>query len=261
MIKIGIAGAAGKMGQTIIRLALKDRNFRLTAAIESKGHGMLGRDAGSAVGMEISGVKIETGQVPLKKADVLIDFSSPAVTVSNLEFMADLKRPVVIGTTGFSDAQKRMIKKIANRIPIVMSSNMSIGVNLLFKLLPLVVSAMKDYDVEIIEAHHRMKKDAPSGTAKRIAEIITAARKLDIVSGRCGICGPRKNNELGILAVRAGEIVGDHTVLFAGPGECFEITHRALSRDTFGKGALLAAAFALKAKKGLYDMQDVLGLK
>jgi len=266
MIKVGISGAAGRMGQIIIRLLAKEKNMKLAAAIEARNHPMLGKDAGECAGTDRTGVVISSGTKNPGKIDVLIDFSSPQAAVEHMKQMAERKIPVVIGTTGLSPAQLQKIRRFSRKIPCVMAPNMSVGVNLMFKLLKLAGRILgKKYDVEIVEAHHRFKKDAPSGTAKRMAEIIAEEAGLDLaksgVYGRKGITGARKKGELGIMSVRAGDIIGDHTVMFAGAGERLELTHRALSRDTFARGAILAAMFAVRAKKGLHDMQDVLGVK
>ncbi len=202
----------------------------------------------------------------IDEGEVLIEFTDPDTTLDHLGMAIEHNKAMVIGTTGFSDEQLEEIKEIAPQIPCVMAPNMSVGVNLLFKLAKEIAPVLgDDYDIEIVEAHHRKKKDAPSGTAMRIAEILAKALGRNLkgvgVYGRKGITGERTKKEIGIHAVRAGDIVGEHTITFAGTGERIEITHRAHSRDTFAQGALRAVKFVAKAKKGLYDMQDVLKLK
>jgi len=198
--------------------------------------------------------------------DVVIDFTAPEATLSNLEICKENKKAIVIGTTGFNTEQKNKIAKASNLIPIVFSPNMSVGVNLLFNLVKRTAEVFGDeYDIEITEAHHKFKKDAPSGTALKIAEIIanTLGRDLEknAVYGRKGIVGERRRGEIGIHSIRAGDIVGDHTILFSTPGERIEITHRAHTRETFARGAVKAAKFVTSKKNGLFDMADVLGIK
>lgn len=264
MISIVVCGAAGRMGKRIIACALAEKEMKVVGAIEHPASPALGKDAGETAGEGTLGVKISSNlEEVLKKADAVIDFSQPEATLQNVQTAAKLKKAVVIGTTGFSDEQREKIAALAKQIPVVLSSNMSIGVNLLFEIVGEVARKLgSDYDIEIVEAHHRFKKDAPSGTAKTLAEVIAAAtgRSIakDAVYGRKGAAAERKPNEIGIHAVRAGDIVGDHTVTFCTLGERVEISHRAHSRDTFAKGALRAARFVAKQKPGLYSMQEVL---
>lgn len=267
IVRVAISGCCGKMGNRIASLALEDKSFFLAGAIENDKHPSLGRDFGEYLCAEKSGIIINAAcRLSLENADVLIEFSNPQATILHLAECLDLKKPVVIGTTGLSDVDAKKIKAASKKIAIVKSSNMSLGVNLLFGILSDTAKKMGAfYDIEIVEAHHNQKKDAPSGTALSMAEIICRALGLDsketIRFGRHGLVGARPKKEIGIHAVRAGEIIGDHTVLFAGKGECIELTHHAQSRDAFAKGALLAARFLYGKKDGLYDMQDVLGLK
>jgi 4-hydroxy-tetrahydrodipicolinate reductase len=267
MIRIGIAGAAGKMGGRITALSKEYEGIHVAAAFEKKGHRRIGLDVGSLAGIGEIGVMLSGGvEEIIDTVDMIVDFTSVDSTKENLRVAADKGRAMVIGTTGFSKSDLIEIEPFVTRIPCVMASNMSLGVNLLLKVLGDVAKVLgDDYDIEIIEAHHRQKKDAPSGTAMKMAQVIADAvnRNLEAVAnyGRKGIIGARPQNEIGIQTVRAGDIVGEHTVLFGGLGERIEITHKASSRDTFARGALKAALWLKNQPEGLYDMQDVLGLK
>ena len=268
MIRVAVAGAAGRMGSMIVRLVEETDGIELAGAVESEGHPFIGRDAGEIAGTGSIGINI-TGKIEEalnESPDVLIDFTSPSATMINLQYAAEKGVGAVVGTTGFSREEQRRIQDLSRRIPCVVSPNMSTGVNLLFRIVNEVARVLGDeYDVEIVEAHHRHKKDAPSGTALKIANVIAEAlgRDLDKVGkyGRFGIIGERDRKEIGINAIRAGDIVGDHTVLFGGPGERIEITHRAHSRECFARGAVRAAKWIVDKGPGLYDMMDVLGLK
>lgn len=267
MMQIAVTGAAGRMGKEIIGVILSNPGLRLCGALESDQCAFLGIDAGETAGAGKAGVKItDQPDKAFKKADVIIDFTAPEASMRHLEFAVHYKKAIVIGTTGFSHGQREKIKELSAGARVLMSPNMSIGVNLLFKLVSESAMALgKDYDIEITEAHHRHKKDAPSGTAMRIAEVIAGAINRDLektaVYGRKGIIGERRPEEIGIFSIRAGDIVGDHTVLFGGPGERIEITHKASSRETFARGAVKAAVWLAGKPEGLYDMQDVLGFK
>ncbi len=266
MVRVAVAGAAGRMGKAVIKAVTENKNAELVSALEGGGHPMLGKDAGEVAGTGRLGIKITEGLGrALKKADVIIDFTHPDVSMRCLDEVVRQKKAAVIGTTGFSHSQRERIKELSKSARIVMAPNMSVGVNLLFKLVGLVSSIIgRDYDIEIIEAHHRHKKDAPSGTAIRLAEVAasTLGRDLDRVAvyERKGIIGERSDEEIGIQSIRAGDIVGDHTVIFAGPGERIELTHRAHSRSTFAEGAVRAALWIIDKDNGLYDMNHVLGL-
>ena len=267
MVNIGIAGAAGRMGSRISALCAEYEGLRLAGAFETKGHKDLGRDIGLITGTGEKGVVLadSLGAV-IDGVDVVVDFTSVESTKANIKTAAAKGKAMVIGTTGFTAADIREIEAAWKEIPCVMASNMSLGVNLLLKVLQDVARALgDDYDIEIVEAHHRMKKDAPSGTAMKMAQVIADAleRNLDDVAvfARKGITGARTKKEIGIQTIRAGDIVGEHTVLFGGLGERIEITHKASSRDTFARGALKAALWLAGKPAGLYDMQDVLGLK
>ncbi len=267
MTRIGIIGAAGRMGQRIIACLEADPEAQLVAAVESDGSEHIGTDAGILAGAAENNIFISHDRhLAAKDAAALIDFSFADATIHNLEIAAEHDTPVVIGTTGHGDAQKVSIQRLAERIPIVMAPNMSVGVNLMWRLIEEAAKILQaEYDVEVIEAHHRHKADAPSGTAMRCAEVLAAALGRDLskdaVYHREGLIGERSPNEIGIQTIRGGDIVGDHTVMFAGPGERLEITHRASSRDTFAKGAIRAAKWIIGRDPALYDMQDVLGLK
>src|SRR5271169_3167296 len=267
MIKAVVTGAAGRMGSRIINVLATSEGIGLSAALERKGHQLVGQDACSTAGLPAGGILVTDDVVAaLKTSDVLIDFTMPEASLEHVRACSELGKAAVIGSTGFSSEQLKEVSKYVQKIPCVLSPNMSIGVNLCFKILEEVAKTIgQDYDMEIVEAHHRMKKDAPSGTAMKMAQVLAQAvnRNLDEVGvyARKGIIGERSKKEIGIQTLRAGDIVGEHTVMFAGRGERIEITHRAHSRDTFAAGAIRAAKWVVGKKPGLYDMQDVLGLK
>lgn len=255
-IRLVVTGAAGRMGTRILGLAVNDSRFQIVAGVERKNSDHIGRF--TAYGQA---PVVEDIREVLKKTDAVIDFSSPDAVLKNAGMIAKYKSALVVGTTGLKPAQVKNLKKLGRRIPIVFSPNMSVGVNTLFRLVEQAAKTLASYDIEIIEAHHNQKKDSPSGTAMRLAEIATRAsgRKMkDLVYGRRGMVGVRKKNEIGVLALRAGDIVGDHTVLIGTGGERLELTHRAHSRDAFASGALEAAAWASKKRPGFYNMFDVL---
>lgn len=261
-IKVVIAGCGGRMGKALLEGILQSDDLALHAALEHASSTQLGRDAGSACGVKIT-ADVEDA---LQGADVLIDFTRPEGTMHHLGICVKLGVAMVIGTTGFSAQQKAQLGAAAQHIGIVFAPNMSIGVNLTFKLLEMASKVLSHgYDIEIIEAHHRHKVDAPSGTALGMGEVIakTLGRELAecAVYGREGVTGERDPSTIGFATVRGGDIVGDHTALFAGIGERIEITHKASSRATFALGALRAARFLQNKTVGMYDMQDVLGLK
>lgn len=266
MIKIGVLGAGGRMGKRIIAMIAEEDGVTLAAAVETHQADSLGRDAGELAGMTPLGVKVtESLDAAVKASDVLIDFSSPDATLDHLEESARHTVPIVVGTTGHTPEQKVAFDRVAQKIPIVMAPNMSIGVNVMWRVLAEAARALgDDYDVEIVEAHHRWKEDAPSGTAMRCAEVVAEVLGRDLakeaVYHREGRTGARGGREIGIQTLRGGDIVGDHTVTFAGIGERLEITHRAASRDTFARGAVRAAKWLSGQQPGIYDMQDVLGL-
>ena len=264
--KIAVAGSAGRMGRALLEAVLGNPDTELGAALEVEGSAFLGKDAGELVGAPCRiAIGADIGK-SLAGCDVLIDFTRPEGTLAHLAACRRLGVKMVIGTTGFDDAQKKSIADAARDIAIVMAPNMSVGTNLVFKLADVAARVLKDgYDVEIIEAHHRHKVDAPSGTALHIGGIVAAAlgRKLEecAVYGREGVTGERAAQTIGFATVRGGDIVGEHTVMFAGPGERVEIVVRSGSRATYAQGALRAARFLAGRKSGLFDMQDVLGLR
>ncbi|MEK6683028.1 MAG: 4-hydroxy-tetrahydrodipicolinate reductase [Nitrospirota bacterium] len=268
MINVIVTGASGKIGGRIISLMQdKAAGLRLAAAVDKKGLPAVGRDAGEIAGCGHLGIPIvHPINIALPLGDVVIDFTEPSGTMEILPEVAKAKKAIVIGTTGFSKRETDRVRDFAKRIPCVLSPNMSVGVNLVFKLLADAARVTgDDYDIEIVEVHHRFKKDAPSGTALKMAQVVAEALKRDLdkvgVYARKGVIGERKKFEIGIQSLRAGDVVGEHTVIFAGPGERIEITHRAHSRDNFARGALLAARWIVGRPPGLYDMMDVLGLK
>jgi 4-hydroxy-tetrahydrodipicolinate reductase len=267
MVRIAINGAAGRMGRALVEACMQYPDSTLGAAVDLPESGCTGKDAGTAAGIGECGVKISDSlQQSLDAFDVLIDFTRPAPSLAALEVCRAHGKKMVIGTTGFSEKQKQQIQQAAQSIGIVFAPNMSVGVNLSLKLLELTAKVLGDeVDIEIIEAHHRHKVDAPSGTALRMGEVIanTLGRKLSehAVYGREGNTGERNRKTIGFQTIRAGDIIGDHTVMFADIGERIEISHKASSRMTFAKGAMRAAAWIASRKKGLYDMQDVLSLK
>ena len=267
MIKVIVAGAAGRMGCRLVSLIKDSTALTLVGAIEGKGHHTIGEDAGEIAGCGRAGVPISDDlSALLDRGDVVVEFSSPEATVDHLRIVAQHKRAMVIGTTGFSASELEELKSLARQVPCVCSPNMSVGVNLIYKVISEMAKTLGDeYDIEVIEAHHRLKKDAPSGTALKIAEVLAKAVSRDLnqvgVYARKGLIGERKKKEIGIQTIRAGDIVGDHTILFGGMGERIEVTHRASSRDTFASGALRAARWVVRQPPGLYDMMDVLSLK
>ncbi len=267
MIKVGITGASGRMGRALIEAVDNSDGFAVAAAIERPGSSVIGADAGEIAGVGTLGIHIVDDVAAVVQAmDVLIDFTHPRVTLANLETCRAAGTRMIIGTTGFTDEEKQAINKAAEDIGIVFAPNMSVGVNLCFKLLDIAARIMGDnVDIEVIEAHHRHKVDAPSGTALRMGEVVASALGRDLnecaVYGRQGQTGERRRDTIGFETIRAGDIVGEHTVMFADIGERVEITHKASSRMTFANGAVRAAGWIMTQKKGLFDMQDVLGLR
>ncbi len=266
-ITVAVTGAAGRMGSLLVRLIHEARDTALVLALERAGHPSLGRDAGEEAGIGRIDVPIRryTGPDQLV-GHVIVDFSTPEAALEVLTGAVRRRIPIVIGTTGLTDAQKKAVARSSRAVPVVLSPNMSVGVNVMFRIASQTAAALKDgYDVEILEAHHRMKKDAPSGTALKMGQVIAEAvnRNLEDVAvyARKGLIGARTRKEIGIQTVRAGDIVGEHTVIFGGLGERIEVIHRASSRDTFARGALKAALWLSGKPAGTYDMQDVLGLR
>ncbi len=267
MIKVAIAGAAGRMGKALIEAVNQTDGMQVCVALEHSGCSFLGVDAGELAGLGKLGVNIISDLTSVvDQFDIVIDFTIPEATLINLEICRAASKKIVIGTTGFTDEQKQIFTSAAEEIALVFSPNMSVGVNLCLKLLEMAASVLgDDVDIEIVEAHHRHKVDAPSGTALRMGEVIADTLGRDLkecaVYGRQGRTGERDPKTIGFETIRAGDIVGDHTVMFAGIGERIEITHKASSRMTFATGAARAASWLSDKDKGLYDMQDILGLK
>jgi 4-hydroxy-tetrahydrodipicolinate reductase len=261
-----VNGALGKMGREIIGLALSDADCRLLGCVENVGHPLLGKDIGVCIGREATGVSVRAdfAELPVDTS-VIIDFSSPQSTLRLLDTVTSKAARLVIGTTGIDEKGGSAIRRYAETHPVLFSPNMSLGVNLLFYLTEILSSKLSDdFDIEIIEAHHRFKKDSPSGTARKLGEIAAASRGLSydeaVRNGRSGIVGERTRKEIGMHAVRGGDIVGEHTVLFAALGERIEISHRMHARTTLARGALQAAKWLSTRQPGLYSMQNVLGL-
>ena len=264
--QIAIAGSAGRMGRALLEAVAESPDFRLKSALERADSPFVGKDAGEIIGMP-NGVAItDKVEATLAGCDVLVDFTRPEGTMHHLDVCVRNGVKMVIGTTGLSDRDQARIKDAAKKIAIVQAPNMSVGVNLLFNLLDVASRVLAEgYDIEIVEAHHRHKVDAPSGTALRMGEVIANALGRDLktcaVYGREGVTGERKPGTIGFATMRGGDIVGDHTAMFAGIGERVEITHKASSRATFALGALRAARFLADRGNGVFDMQDVLGLR
>ena len=266
MLSVAIAGASGRMGRTLLETVAQAPDARLVGALERPESPFLGRDAGELIGAPCGVVISDDIERTLATADVLIDFTRPEGTLRHLAACDVLKVKMVIGTTGLSDQDRARMSDVGQRIGVVAAPNMSVGVNLIFKLLDTAARVLAvGYDIEIVEAHHRHKVDAPSGTALRMGEVVAQAVARDLatcaVYGREGVTGERNPATIGFATVRGGDIVGDHTVLFAGIGERVEITHKASSRATFAQGALRAARWLAGRPPGLYDMQDVLGFR
>ena len=261
-----VCGAGGRMGTAVVRAVAQAAGMALVAAIDKPGSARLGKDAGEISGAGNLGITLSDAIEPyLSPGTVIIDFTRPEASLDYLRAAAKEAVPIVIATTGFDPRQTTEIKRLSRRTPALLSANTSLGVNVLVSLLGNVAKMLgDDYDVEIVEAHHRFKKDAPSGTALALGRVVAGAlnRNFDQVGihGRKGIAGERSKKEIAVLSVRAGDIVGDHTVIFAGVGERLEFIHRAHSRDTFAKGAVRAAQWLAHQKPGFYGMQDVLGL-
>ena len=264
-IRVAVAGASGKMGQAVIsELLAAPARFELHAAFDQPGSALLGRDAAERFGM-LSGVKVTEGPEACRGAQVLIDFTRPEATMTHLKVCQQYGVRPVIGTTGFSDEQHQAIKELSSRQAVVLAPNMSVGVNIFFRLAELAAGLMNQgYDIEIIEAHHRAKVDAPSGTALKAGERVAKAAgrqwPQSAVWQRHGHTGARNGDDIGFSVIRGGDIIGDHTVMFAGQGERIELTHRSSSRTTYATGALRATVFVVEQPSGLFDMPDVLGL-
>ncbi len=266
MTNVVVTGAAGRMGGRIITLVTEAEGLQVTGAVEMLDHPRLGDDAGYVAGCGELGVEIcDSLEVALENSDLLIDFTFPQVSLQNAAVCARLGKAMVVGSTGFTPAERQKLEEFAKQTPIVFAPNMSVGVNVCFKLLKDLAKTLGDgFDVEIVELHHNKKKDSPSGTAVRMGEVVAEAlgRDYNQVANyhREGMCGERSQEEVGMQTVRGGDIVGEHTVYFIGMGERIELTHRAMSRDMFARGAIRAAGWLKGKAPGIYDMQEVLGL-
>jgi 4-hydroxy-tetrahydrodipicolinate reductase len=267
MVRAGIAGIAGRMGSRIAQLIQETDGIQLAAGCERPEHPKVGKDIGEAISGPHLGIRIaDTMQAILDGTDVIIDFTSASSSLDHMRVAAQAGKPMVIGSTGFSPQQMEAAREHARRFPCVLAPNMSVGVNVLFKVVGDLARLLGDsFDVEIVETHHRFKKDAPSGTAVKLAQVIAQALGRDLeqdgVYARQGLIGERPATAIGIQTLRGGDIVGEHTVLFAALGERIELTHKAHSRDNFARGAVRAAGWVVAQPPGLYDMQDVLGLR
>lgn len=257
MINLILCGASGRMGQALVEAIQGNPEFKIAALVERRGHPHVGKPC-----VEGAPPLVDDLLLAMNQGQVIIEFTTPESTLANAKKAAIIKKPMVIGTTGLLAEHTELFADLAKEIPLVVSSNMSIGVNLLYRLVELAARKLPaDYEAEIVESHHKWKKDAPSGTAKKLLDEIMLIRGGVPVYDRQKSGEARSDKEIGVFSIRAGDIVGEHTVTFAGPGERLELTHRAHSRRVFAEGALLAARFVLSAPPGLYDMQDVLGLK
>lgn len=265
-VKVAIAGVTGRMGRMLIEAAVADPGVHLVSAFDRPGSPMVGRDAGELVGVACGVLVGDDARTAIAAADCVIDFTRPEGTLTHLALAHELGKAAVIGTTGFDVDQKRRIAETAEAVPVVFAPNMAVGVNAVFRLLEVAARILdQGYDVEIIEAHHRYKVDAPSGTALRMGEVVAQAQGRDLsecaIYGREGVTGERRPETIGFSTIRGGDVVGDHTVLFAGLGERIEITHKSGSRMPYATGAMRAARFLADKRAGLFDMQDVLGLR
>ncbi len=267
MISAIVCGAGGRMGGRIITLLSKMEEITLVGAVERPGHPLLGKDIGESLGLGTLGVPVvDNLSKVLDKGDVVIDFTHIDSALRHIEMVMGASKAIVVGTTGFDENHMEKVRKLAGNGRCLVAPNMSVGVNLLFKLAYDVAKTLgNDFDVEILEAHHNQKKDAPSGTAMKLGQQVANALGRDLsavgVYGRKGMVGARTKEEIGMQVIRGGDIVGEHTVFFIGTGERIELTHRAMSRDNFARGAIRAALWLVHQPNGLYDMQDVLGLK
>ncbi len=263
---IAITGACGRMGKMLVESVHTNKATSLVGALDHPGSSLIGNDAGEIAGVGRIGVPV-LGDLSsiISRTEVIIDFSTPSATLANAQICADNGTPIVVGTTGFSDEEKQQLTELSSKIPMCIAANYSTGLNISLKLLELAAKAVdEDVDIEIVEAHHRHKVDAPSGTALAMGETIAKARNLDFkefaLFAREGITGARRKDTIGFSTVRGGDVVGDHTVMFMADGERLEVTHKASNRMAFAHGAVRAAVWLVKKEPGVYDMQDVLGL-
>lgn len=265
MIELCISGALGRMGKTIANLVLSDPEVKIVSVIEHPNHFAVGRDYGIFIQDQSLGVIVDSDiEKAISKANIVIDFSIPENSIQLLKKCIEFQKPIVIGTTGFNQDQKKEIQNASTKIPVLQSPNMSLGVNVLFYIVEKIAPLLKNYfEVEITEIHHSKKKDSPSGTALQLKNIIQDIYELEesnIVYGREGIVGERPKNQLGIHSIRGGDVVGEHTVYFFSSGERLEISHKATSREIFAKGAIIASKWLINKSKGFYTMKDVLGI-
>jgi len=264
MINVIICGGCGKMGSKVAQFVNQNKDMGLIGIIESSSHPGIGKDWGIVAGLGETGIIVKDNlEEIIQSADQIVEFTNPEVSLQHLEIVSKYKKAMIMGTTGFSSEEIEKINKLAQDIPFLLSPNMSLGVNLLFKLAAETASALNDdYDIEIVEAHHRFKKDAPSGTAKKLAQEIAKVKNVNLdevaIYGREGMIGERKRGEIGIHSIRGGDIAGEHTVIFTALGERLELTHKAHSRDTFAYGTIQAIKFMKGKTVGFYDMKDVL---
>ena len=266
MINVIVCGGCGKMGSAVARLVQQNEDMKLVGVIESPSHPGIGKDWGMSVGLGETKIIVKDNlEEIIQNADQIVEFTNPRISLKHLEIVSKHKKTIIIGTTGFSSEEIKEINKLAQDIPFLLSPNMSLGVNLLFKLAAETAAALgDDYDIEIVEAHHRFKKDAPSGTAKKLAQEIAKAKGVNldevVIYGREGLIGERKRGEIGIHSIRSGDITGEHTIMFTALGERLELTHKAHSRDTFAYGTIQAIKFMEGKPPGFYEMKDVLNI-
>lgn len=265
-VRVAVAGASGRMGRMLVEAALNDDAIELASAFEQPGSAFVGRDVGETSGAATGVIIGDDARTAISAADCVIDFTRPEGTLRHLALARELGKAVVIGTTGLGTDDKAAVEQASRDVPVVFAPNMAVGVNAVFRLLEVAAKILDEgYDIEVIEAHHRFKVDAPSGTALRMGEIVARELGRDLehcaIYGREGVTGERKSETIGFSTIRGGDIVGDHTVLFAGLGERIEITHKSGSRMPYAVGAMRAARFLSGRRNGLFDMQDVLGLR
>lgn len=264
MIKVVVCGGCGRMASKVAQLIYQDNELKLTGIVESPTHPDIGKDWGATVGQGKTGIMVvDDLEAIIQDADQIVEFTNPKVSLQHLEIVAKYKKTMIIGTTGFSAEEIAKMKSLSQNIPFLFSPNMSLGVNLLFKLAAETAVSLGDsYDIEIIESHHRFKKDAPSGTAKKLAQEIAKAKNINLdevgIYGRQGLIGERKREEIGIHSIRGGDIIGEHIVMFTALGERIELTHKAHSRDTFAHGTIQAIKFMEGKPASFYEMKDVL---
>ncbi|MDA2918951.1 4-hydroxy-tetrahydrodipicolinate reductase [Desulfobacterota bacterium AH_259_B03_O07] len=266
MIKVCVTGIAGRMGGRIASLVLQEGDIKMVGATEGEGHPTIGDDVGKAIGVDAINVRVSNNlEEAASKADIIVDFTTPVATLKNAKYSSMTRKPMIIGTTGFSSKEQKELETLARQFPCVISPNMSIGVNVMFEISKQLAQLLgNEFDIEIIEAHHRKKVDSPSATAIKLGEIVADASGREFKSAakfeRYGHIGERKPNEIGIQTIRGGDIVGEHTIMFCGLGERLELTHKALNRDIFARGAIHALRWVVGKPPGIYSMKDVMGI-